>query len=88
MLDSPDGRSAQAKPDADIRRLITDYSHPVGGSMMFAAKKEINSCVFGRIRNPAAADICQMHANAMHVFPGMPLEAARLDISAAYNRSP
>jgi hypothetical protein len=76
-----------AKPDADIGRLITDYSHPVGGSMMFDGKKGINSLVFGPIRNPTAADICQIHANAVHVFPGLPLEAARLDIGTAYNRN-
>jgi hypothetical protein len=55
-----------AKPDVDIGRLITDYSHPVGGSMMFPDKKILNASVFGHIKNPTAADICQIHANAVH----------------------
>jgi len=55
--------------------------------MMFPDKKMLNASVFGRIKNPTAADICQIHANAVHVFRGAPLEAARLDIGTAYNRT-
>ena len=46
-----------------IGRLISDYSHPLGASSMFEEKKAINMAHFTPIRNPTAADICQMHAN-------------------------
>ena len=76
------------KQDADppIGRLISDYSHPPDASLMFAGKKGLNKAHFTPIRNPTAADICQMHANAVAAFPGVPIVAARLDISSAYNR--
>jgi len=76
------------KLDADppIGRLISDYSHPPDASLMFAGKKGLNKAHFTPIRNPTAADICQMHANAVAAFPGVPIVAARLDISSAYNR--
>jgi hypothetical protein len=80
--------SVANKPDAEpaIGRLISDYSHPEGASMMFAGKKSLNKHVFTPIRNPTAADVCQLHANAMAAFPGEVIVAARLDISSAYNR--
>ena len=73
------------KDDAEppIGRLISDYSHPVGGSMMFDGKKEINRAHFSPIRNPTAADICQLHANAVCAFPGQEIVVARFDIAAA-----
>ena len=76
------------KQDADppIGRLISDYSHPPDASLMFVGKKGLNKAHFTPIRNPTAADICQMHANAVAAFPGVPIVAARLDISSAYNR--
>jgi hypothetical protein len=76
------------KPGAEppIGRLISDYSHPEGASMMFDGKKELNKLFFTPIRNPTAADICQMHANAIVAFPGEVLIAARLDVASAYNR--
>jgi hypothetical protein len=76
------------KQDADppIGRLISYYSHPPDASLMFAGKKGLNKAHFTPIRNPTAADICQMHANAVAAFPGVPIVAARLDISSAYNR--
>ena len=80
--------SVANKPDAEpaIGRLISDYSHPEGASMMFAGKKSLNKHVFTPIRNPTAADVCQLHANAMAAFPGEVSVAARLDISSAHNR--
>jgi len=41
---------------------------------------------FTPIKNPTAADVCQLHANAVAAFPGEEIVAARLDISSAYNR--
>jgi hypothetical protein len=76
------------KLDADppIGRLISDYSHPPDASLMFPGKKALNRAHFTAIRNPTAADICQMHANAVAAFPGESIVAARLDIASAYNR--
>ena len=76
------------KQDADppIGRLISDYSHPPEASLMFEGKKALNREHFTPIRNPTAADICQLHANAVAAFPGEHIVAARLDISSAYNR--
>jgi hypothetical protein len=76
------------KLDADppIGRLISDYSHPPDASLMFPGKKALNKAHFTAIRNPTAADICQMHANAVAAFPGEEIVAARLDIASAYNR--
>jgi hypothetical protein len=76
------------KQDADppIGRLISDYSHPPDASLMFERKKALNREHFTPIRNPTAADICQLHANAVAAFPGEPIVAARLDIASAYNR--
>jgi hypothetical protein len=76
------------KLDADppIGRLISDYSHPPDASLMFPGKKALNRAHFTAIRNPTAADICQMHANAVAAFPGETIVAARLDIASAYNR--
>ena len=58
------------KDDAEppIGRHISDYSHPVGGSMMFDGKKELNRAHFSPICNPTAADICQLHANFVAHF--------------------
>ena len=53
---------------------------------MFDGKKALNKRVFTPIRNPTAADVCQLHQNAVAVFPGEAIIAARLDISSAYNR--
>ena len=80
--------SIASTPGAEpaIGRLISDYSHPEGASMMFAGKKEINKLFFTPIKNPTAADVCQLHANAVAAFPGEEIVAARLDISSAYNR--
>jgi hypothetical protein len=78
------GQKQDAVPP--IGRLISDYSHPLGASLMFEGKKAINMAHFTPIRNPTAADICQMHANAVAAFPGEPIVAARLDIASAYNR--
>ena len=75
------------KQDADppIGRLISDYSHPPDASLMFAGKKGLTKVHFTPIRKPTAADICQMHANAVAAFPGVPIVAARPDISSVYN---
>jgi len=54
--------------------------------MMFDDKKELNKILFTPIRNPTAADTCQLHANAVRCFPGEEIVAARLDIASAYNR--
>ena len=62
------GQKQDAVPP--IGRLISDYSHPLGASLMFEGKKAINMAHFTPIRNPTAADICQMHANAIAAFPG------------------
>ncbi len=48
--------------------------------------KALNREHFTPIRNPTAADICQLHANAVAAFPGEPIVAVCLDISSAYNR--
>ncbi len=53
---------------------------------MFEGKKALNREHFTPIRNPTAADICQLHANAVAALPGEPIVAARLDIASAYNR--
>ena len=53
---------------------------------MFPGKKTLNKAFFTAIKNPTAADICQMHTNAIAAFPGEPIVAARLDIASAYNR--
>ena len=53
---------------------------------MFVGKKGLNKAHFTPIRNPTAAGICQMHANAVAAFLGVPIVAARLDISSAYSR--
>jgi len=53
---------------------------------MFPRKKALNKAHFTAIRNPTAADICQMHANAVAAFPGESIVAARLDIASAYDR--
>jgi hypothetical protein len=76
------------KLDADppVGRLISDYSHPPDASLMFPGKKALNRAHFTAIRNLTAADICQMHANAVAAFPGETIVAARLDIASAYNR--
>jgi len=55
--------------------------------MMFDGKKELNKLFFTPIRNPTAADICQMDANALVAFPGEVLIDARLDVASAYNRT-
>ena len=54
--------------------------------MMFEGKKELNKLFFTPIHNPTAADVCQMHANAIAAFPGEELVATRLDVASAYNR--
>jgi hypothetical protein len=54
--------------------------------MVFDGKKELNKIFSTPIRNPTAADVCQMHANAIVASPGQPLYAARLDVASAYNR--
>ncbi len=77
------GQKQDAVPP--IGRLISDYSHPLGASLMFEGKA-INMAHFTPIRNPTAADICQMHANAIAAFPGEPVVAARLDIASVYYR--
>ena len=76
------------KLDADppVGRLISDYSHPPDASLMFPGKKALNKAHFTAIRNPTAADICQMHANAVAALPGETIVVARLDIASAYNR--
>jgi hypothetical protein len=64
------------KPEAEpaIGRLISDYSHPL---MMFDGKKAIiNKRVYTSICNPTAADVCQLHQNAIAVFPGEEVIAA------------
>ena len=61
-------------------------THPIDASLMFPGKKALNKAHFTAIRNPTAADICQMHANAVAAFPGETIVAARLDIASAYNR--
>jgi hypothetical protein len=44
---------------------------------MFDGKKAIiNKRVYTSIRNPTAADVCQLHQNAIAVFPGEELIAA------------
>ena len=54
--------------------------------MMFDGKKALNTLLFMSIRNPTAADTCQLHANAVRCFPGEKIVAARLDVASAYNR--
>ena len=51
--------------------------------MMFDGKKELNKTFFTTIRNPNAADVCQLHANAVAAFPGQEIIATRLDIASA-----
>ena len=77
-----------AKVDADppVGRLISDYSHPVGASLMFEGKKDLNAEHFAPIKNPTAADICQLHLNAIHAFPGQEIVVIREDMPSAYNR--
>jgi hypothetical protein len=74
------------KPGAEppIGRLISDYSHPEDASMMFEGKKELNKLFFTPIHNPTAADVCQMHANAIAAFPGEELVATRLDVTSVF----
>ena len=78
------GQKQDAAPP--IGRLVSDYSPPLGASLMVEGKKAINMAHFTPIRNPTAADICQIHTNAVAAFPGKPIVAARLDIASAYNR--
>ena len=52
---------------------------------MFPGKKALNMGYFTAIRNLPAADICQMHANAVAASPGETIVVARLDIASACN---
>ena len=72
--------------DPPIGRLMSDHSYPLDASLVFPGKKALNKAHFTAIRNPTAADICQMHANAVAAFLGKAIVAARLDIASAYNR--
>ena len=64
--------SIQLKLDAEppLGRMTSDYTYPVGSSMWFEGKKELNSTFFTPIQNPTCADLCQLHLNAIHAFPG------------------
>ena len=66
--------------------MCADYSHPLHASMKFPGKKGLNQRFFGRIRNPQAADLCQLHMKAMSTFPGQSIAACRMDVANAYNR--
>jgi hypothetical protein len=66
--------------------MCADYSHPLHASMKFPGKKGLNQRFFGYIRNPQAADLCQLHMNAILTFPGQSIIACRMDVANAYNR--
>ena len=76
----------QPKVGEEAGRMCADYSHPLHASMKFRGKKGLNQRYFGPTRNPQAADLCQLHINAIHTFPGQPIFACRMDVAAAYNR--
>jgi hypothetical protein len=76
----------QPKVGEEAGRMCADYSHPLHASMKFDGKKALNQRFFGAIRNPQAADLCQLHMNAILTFPGQPIVACRMDVANAYNR--
>ena len=65
--------------------MTSDYTYPVGSSMWFEGKKELNSTFPTPIQNPTCADLCQLHLNAIHAFPGKEIFAVREDMPYAYN---
>jgi hypothetical protein len=78
----------QEKLNSVLMRLIVDYTgkYSTSGGINTPSKSDDLPPTWTPIRNPTAADVCQILENAKQVFPGQPLHGIRVDIDDAYPR--
>jgi len=70
-----------------LGRLISNYSCGGECSLNNPSKKDALAKLWAPIRNPSAADLCQLYLNALASHPaGTSIECVRIDISDAYPR--
>jgi len=76
----------QPKLNAILMRFIIDYTNPRGAGINHPDKSHDLARMWTSIRQPTAADICQLLVNAQSVFDGEELHGIRVGIDNAYPR--